>query len=60
MAIVDNDDGNNNATGTFFFWSEGGGKFQNETMFGTVVLSAQAAAVSKDGKLSTTWGDIKK
>lgn len=60
MAIVDNDDGNNNATGTFFFWSEGGGKFQNETTFGTVVLSAQAATVSRDGKLSTTWGDIKR
>lgn len=60
MAIVDNDDGNNAATGTFFFWSEGGGKFQDETKFGTLILSATAAAVNSNGKLTSTWGSLKK
>lgn len=58
MAIVDNDDGTD-AHSTFFFWTEGPGKFKDETQFGEMVFTAENMSVDSIGKLATQWGSIK-
>lgn len=58
MAIVDNDDGDD-AHSTFFFWTEGPGKFKDETQFGEMIFTSENLAVAPADKLATTWGAIK-
>lgn len=60
MAIVDCDGDDNNKTGTFFFWTEGGGKFKDETQFGEMIFTKENLSVDANGKLASTWGFIKR
>ena len=57
MAVVDNDDGNDDHA-SFLMWTEGGGKYKDETVFGTMTLSP-IVAVNPAGKLATTWSNLK-
>lgn len=59
MAIVDCDGDDNNKTGTFFFWTEGGGKFKDETQFGEMIFTKENLAIDAGGKLTSVWGLIK-
>ena len=59
MAIVDNDDGND-ANASFLCWTDGGSKYKDETQFGNMAFTSEFMGVQPAGKLTTTWGAIKK